>query len=138
MGVTYGLGAWASSLPGGTAVLYLGGTVENGGLAGALRTIHSELVGAERLTQAEFDRGRWAVARRYNLDLVTQDDWVQRALTIGRLGWDLKSVDDVPHDLAAVDRPRLVASLRRCATEGVISIVGDEAIARRALAEAWK
>jgi zinc protease len=138
MGVTYGLYASSSTMPGGTAILYLGGTVENGGLTGALRTIHSQLVGAERLTQAEFDRGRWAVARNYNIDLVTQDDWVVRALAIGRLGWDLKSVDDVPQVLVSVDRQRLVASLRRCATEGVVSIIGDEATARRSVAEAWK
>jgi zinc protease len=138
MGVTYGFGASTSTLRGGTALLYVKGTVENGGLTGALRTIHSEFVGAERLLRGELDRGRWAVARRYNLDLVTPDDWVSRALSLGRRGWDLKSVDDVPQNLLAFDRARLVAALRRCATEGVVSVVGDETLVRRALAAGWK
>jgi zinc protease len=138
MGVTYGVHVSTATLPGGTAVLYLDSAVENGGLTGALRTIHSTLVGAARLTQTDFDRGRWAVARRYNLDLVTPDDWVSRALAIGRRGWPLSSVDAVPKNLATVDRTRLVASLRRCAAEGVVSVVGDETIARKSLAEAWR
>jgi zinc protease len=138
MGVSYGFHVSTSTLVGGTAILYISGTVENGGLTGALRTIHSELVGAPRLVKSDLDRGRWAVARRYNLDLVTPDDWVGRAMAVGRRGWDLKSVDDVPHDLLAFDPAPLVAALRRCATEGVVSVVGDETIARRSVAEGWK
>ncbi len=138
MGTSYGFGASTSTLRGGTSVVYISGTVENGGLTGALRTIHSELVGAPRLLNGDLDRGRWAVARHYNMDLVTPDDWVRRAMALGRRGWDLKSVDDVPHDLLAFDPAPLVASLRRCATEGVVSVVGDETIARRSVAEGWK
>ena len=82
MGLTYGFHAESSTLRGGSAVLLIEGTVENGGLTGALRTIHSELVGAERLRQADFDRGRWAVARRYNLGLETANDWVRNALAV--------------------------------------------------------
>jgi hypothetical protein len=59
-------------------------------------------------------------------------------MALGRRGWDLTSVDDVPKDLLAFDPAPLVASLRRCATEGVVSVVGDETIARRSLAEGWK
>jgi hypothetical protein len=138
MGLTYGFHAESSTLRGGSAVLLIEGTVENGGLTGALRTIHSELVGAERLRQADFDRGRWAVARRYNLGLETANDWVRNALAVAREGWDLKAIDQLPGDLATIDRAPLVSSLRRCSTEGVVSVIGDEPTVRRSLAEAWR
>jgi zinc protease len=137
MGLTYGFRASSATLRGGTAVLVIQGTVENAGLGAALKTIHGELAGADRLTQSDFDRGRWSIARQYNLGLATPDDWVETALSLGRRGWDLQSVDDAPRRLGKIDRARLVGSLRRCASEGVISIVGDEQSARRALGASW-
>jgi zinc protease len=137
LGVSYGFGAYAQTLRGGTATLYASGTVENAGLARALRIVRDELAMAERWTDADLARGRWVSARSYNLGLATADDWVRAALTAERRGWGLGSIDGVPRALAAIDRAKVVAPLVRCASEGVVSIVGDEATAKRALAEVW-
>jgi len=137
LGVSYGFRGSAETLRGGSSVLYLSGAVENGGLEAALRIVRSELTGAGRLTAADFDRGRWAVARTYDLSLATPDAWVSRALALANAQWPLESIDAQPSVLASFDRAPLVQALRRCATEGVVSIVGDETIARRAVAKVW-
>jgi zinc protease len=137
-GTSYGLRASIATFGGGTSVLYVQGAVENAGLASALKAIRRGLSGPDGLTAAEVDRGRWAVARAYNLELATASDWVQRALTLGRMGWSLESEDDLPRALGSVDREQLRASLRPCATEGVLWIIGDEPTIRRSVADAWK
>ena len=65
------------------------------------------------------------------------NDWVNGALDAETHGWGLGSIDGAPRALASIDRAKLVAPLVRCASEGVVSIVGDEATAKRALAEVW-
>jgi zinc protease len=137
LGATYGFHAGVETLRGGSSVLYLWGAVENGGLEAALRVVRGELTGAPRLTNADFDRGRWALARSYDLGLATPDLWVTRALDFASMGWQLASIDKQPAVLASFDRARYVEALRRCAKEGVVSIVGDEPTARRAVAKAW-
>jgi hypothetical protein len=69
--------------------------------------------------------------------LATPSAWLSHALYVERHGWGLDAVDAQPKLLASFDSTGLVESLRRCAKEGVISIVGDEATARGALAKAW-
>jgi predicted Zn-dependent peptidase len=129
-------GASTSTLAGGSAVLYLEGTVDNSYFGAALRAIRAELEGG-RISDGDFDRARFAIARQYNLQLATPDDWVTGALEAGRLGWDLANIDDLPRLLSSIDKARLAASLRRCAAEGVVSVVGDQSSIRRAVAEAW-
>jgi predicted Zn-dependent peptidase len=135
-GTTYGFSVKSWVLRGGTSVLLLSGAVENAGLVDALRTIHTGL--AESDWNQAIEEGQWALARGYNLSLATPEDWVDRALTVGRYGGDLSSVDQIPARISSVDRVRLVASLRRCAREGVLSLVGDEPIIRGALADTWR
>jgi zinc protease len=137
-GTSYGIHASSATLGGGTSVLYVQGAVENGGLAGALGSIRASLGGTDELTAAEIDRGRWVVARGYNLGLATASAWVERALDLERMRWSLETEDDVPRVLRSVDRAQLVGFLRPCATEGVLWITGDEPTVRRSLAEAWK
>jgi hypothetical protein len=127
----------AETLRGGTSVLRLWGTVENGGLEAALRVVRAELAGAVHLTNADFDKGRWSLAREYDLRLATPDAWVSRALASAKQSWGLEGVDVEPGVLATFQRARFVEALHRCASEGVVSIVGDEPTARRALAKAW-
>jgi zinc protease len=131
-----GFVASTSTLAGGSAVLSLEGVVDGADLATALRAIRGEL-GGEPITDAEVDRARWVVARRYNLQLATPDDWVTGALDAGRLGWDLGAIDALPGLLSSIDKARLNASLRRCAAEGVVSVVGDQSSIRPQLAAAW-
>ena len=63
--------------------------------------------------------------------------WVARALDAAKNGWSLQSIDNVPDAIATVDVRDVLSALRSCATDGVISIVGDETIAQRAISEAW-
>jgi hypothetical protein len=137
MGYSYGFHAQAETLLGGSAVLYLHGSIENGGLLPALQAVRQVLGGTAGLTGEDLDAGRWAVARGYDIALATPEAWLSRALDVERRGWGLGAVDAEPKLLAAFDSSGLVESLRRCAKEGVISIVGDEPTARWALAKAW-
>ena len=50
----------------------------------------------------------------------------------GATEWPLESVDEEPAVLTSFERARFVEALHRCATEGVVAIVGDEPTARRA------
>jgi predicted Zn-dependent peptidase len=136
-GLSYGLSAWVEALRGGSGVLHIGGAVENGGLSTALRTIRNEITRLTTLKGSELDRGRWAVASGYNLGLTTTTDWVTQALEAGRHGWDLDSIDRVPEVLSTPNADKLLSALRTCQSTGVLSIVGDETIARRAVKEAW-
>jgi zinc protease len=137
LGVSYGFHARAETLLGGSAVLYLEGSVENAGVAAALQAIRRELGGPGGLSGIDLDMGRWAVARAYNVNLATPERWVSRALAAEKEGWGLESLDAEPRLLASFDGSGLVESLHRCASEGVVSIVGDETVARQALAKAW-
>jgi zinc protease len=140
MGATYGFVAWSTVYRGGTAFLTVRGTVENGALAAALRVVRAEMAGANRLTDADFGAGLWSVARAYNLGLDTSSEWVESVVDSAVLGWPFSAGDSTPQVLAsfsAADRVRLTGSLQRCAREGVVSVVGDPVLARRALAEAW-
>jgi zinc protease len=137
MGYSYGFHAHAETLLGGSAVLYLHGSIENSGLLPALQAVRQVLGGTAGLTSEDLDAGRWAVARGYDIALATPEAWLSRALDMERRGWGLEAVDAEPKLLAAFDSSGLVESLRRCAKEGVISIVGDEPTARWALAKAW-
>jgi len=69
--------------------------------------------------------------------LITTNDWVERALEAGKRGWSIESTDIVPEVLASFDGKRILSALSSCATEGVLSVVGDRATAQRAVAEAW-
>jgi zinc protease len=137
MGVSYGFHANVETLVGGSAVLYLHGSIENAGLLPALQAVRQVLGGSAALTSADLDAGRWAVAREYDMALATPAAWLSRALYLERHGWGLDAVDAEPKLLASFDSTGLVESLRRCAKEGVISIVGDETTARWALGKAW-
>jgi zinc protease len=136
-GASYGLSAWVEALRGGTGVIYIGGAVENAGLATALRTIRNEITRLTTLKGSELDRGRWAQATRYNLDLTTTSEWVAHALEAGKNGWSLESIDNVPDVLASLDANNVLSALRSCTSNGVLSIVGDATLARRAIKEAW-
>jgi predicted Zn-dependent peptidase len=137
MGASYGLGASLETLRGGTGVLHVGGAVENAGVVSALRTIRNEITRLTTLKGAELDRGRWAVATEYNLGLTTTGEWVAQALDAAQNGWSLQSIDKVPEVLATLDANEVLSALRSCPSDGVLSIVGDETIARRAIKEAW-
>jgi zinc protease len=137
MGYSYGFHAHVETLLGGSAVLYLRGSIENAGLLPALQAVRQVLGGNAGLTSSDLDAGRWAVARGYDMALATPATWLSRALEVERRGWGLDAVDAEPKLLASFDSTGLVESLRRCAKEGVISIVGDEPTARYALAKAW-
>ena len=136
-GLSYGLGAQVEMLRGGTGVLHVGGAVENAGLSTALRTIRNEITRLVALKGSDLDRGRWAIATSYNLDLATTEDWVTQALDAGKYGFSLQSIDNVPDVLASFDGSAVLSALRSCTSEGVLSIVGDETIAARAIKEAW-
>jgi zinc protease len=136
MGYSYGFHAHAETLLGGSAVLYLQGSVENAGLLPALQAVRQVLGGAA-LTNEDLAFGRWAVARGYDIALATPSGWLSRALEVERRGWGLEAVDAEPKLLSSFDPAGLVESLHRCAKEGVISIVGDEPTARWALGKAW-
>jgi zinc protease len=137
-GLSYGLSAWVEARRGGTGVLHIGGAVENAGLATALRTIRNEMTRLATLKGSELDRGRWAVGTSYNLGLTTTTEWVTQALDAERNGWGLESIDHVPDVLASFNANSVLSALRTCSTDGVLSIVGDETIARRAIKEAWQ
>jgi zinc protease len=137
LGQSYGLSSWVETLRGGTGVLHVGGAVENAGLPSALRTIRNEMTRLSTLKGSELDRGRWAVASRYNLGLMTTSDWVNRALEAGKNSWSLESIDNVPEVLASLNANDVLSALRSCTSNGVLSIVGDEMIAKRAIKEAW-
>jgi zinc protease len=137
MGLSYGFHAHAETLLGGSAVLYLHGSIENAGLLPALQAVRQVLGGSAGLTSGDLDAGRWAVARGYDIALATPSAWLSRALDVERRGWGLEVVDAEPRLLASFDSAGLIEALHRCAKEGVISIVGDEPTARWALAKAW-
>jgi predicted Zn-dependent peptidase len=136
-GISYGIGAWVESLRGGSGVLHIGGAVDNGGLGTALRTIRSELTRLGTLKGSELDHGRWEVATRYNLGLATTTDWLSRALEAGVKGWSLESIDEIPQLLASPNADKILAALGGCSRSGVLSVVGDEKLAKAAIAEAW-
>ena len=83
-----------------------------------------------------------AIARGYNLGLATSDDWVTTALDRGVNGWGprlaRRDAERPVSSFSAADRARAVEALQRCAKEGVVSVVGDHALATRALAETWR
>jgi zinc protease len=137
MGLSYGFHAHVETLLGGSAVLYLQGSIENAGLLPALQSVRQVLGGNAGLASGDLDAGRWAVAREYDMALATPAAWLSRALFLERLRWGLDAADAEPKLLASFDSTGLIESLRRCSKEGVISIVGDEATARSALAKAW-
>jgi zinc protease len=137
MGLSYGFHAHSETLLGGSAVLYLYGSIENAGLLPALQAVRQVLGGSAGLTSGDLDAGRWAVAREYDMALATPSAWLSRALYLEGHRWGLDAADAEPKLLASFDSTGLVESLRRCAKEGVISIVGDEATARWAIAKAW-
>lgn len=137
-GLSYGFTAASLVYREGTAVLLIVGAVEKQGLAPALGIIHRTLAGARSMASADFDFGRWTLARSYNLNLVSPSNWVGAALYAGLYGWDIGTVDSQPAVLASIDREPLIAALERCATEGVISIVGDAAAAKAALDAEWR
>jgi hypothetical protein len=45
------------------------------------------------------------------------------------------TIDNIPDATASVDTSNVLSALRTCANDGVISIVGDETIAQRAIKE---
>ncbi len=141
LGASYGFTAQASVYRGGSSVLLLGGTVENGALAATLRIVRAQLANAGRLTEEDYRSGIWSAARSYNLGLATTGQWVDDVLAASRYGWTLDALDAKPAVFAsfgAADRARYAEVLERCAREGVVSIVGDEPTLRRALDESWR
>jgi hypothetical protein len=89
------------------------------------------------LTAQDIDRGRWVFASRYNLGLVSSEQWVARALDAATNGWSIQSIDTMPDAVATVDAKNVLSALRSCATDGVLSIVGDETSIRTAIKEVW-
>ena len=77
------------------------------------------------------------MASSYNVELTTTTDWVSRALEAGKNSWSLESIDKVPDVLATFNANDVLSALRSCTSNGVLSIVGDEMIAKRAIKEAW-
>jgi zinc protease len=134
---TYGLSASIQSFRGGTAMMHVGGAVNNGGLATTLRTLRTGLANISELKGHDIERGRWVFASRYNLGLVSSEQWVSRALDSARNGWSLQSIDGMPDAIASVDTKNVLSALRSCATDGVLSIVGDETTVRYAIKEVW-
>jgi len=137
-GTTYGLKTWVETLRGGTGVLYIGGSVENGGLITALRSIREELAHLGSGKGRELDYGRWMVASRYNLGLATTEELVARVLHAARQGFSVGSIDAVPDVLASFQAAPLIAALNQCPEKGVLSIVGDRIVAARAVAQEWR
>jgi zinc protease len=136
-GTTYGLSSHVEVLRGGTAVLHIDGAIENAGLASALRTIRNEMTTLAVSNGADINRARWTLASQFNLELVTSEDWMKHALEAARNSWSLQSIDKVPEVIASVDTSNVLSALRSCSNDGVLSIVGDETIARRAIKDVW-
>jgi zinc protease len=134
---TYGLSASIQTFRGGTAMMHVGGAVNNAGLATSLRTLRTGLAKITELRAQDIDRGRWVFASRYNLGLVSSDQWVARALDAARNGWSIQSIDTMPDAVATVDAKNVLSALRSCAADGVLSIVGDETSIRTAIKEVW-
>jgi zinc protease len=140
MGTTYGIHVGTTVYRGGSATLTIWGSIESGALPAALRVIRAELAGADRLRETDYDLGRWSAARSFNLRLSTSAQWRDTAMELGVQGWPLASEDERPRVLtsfSASERARFTEAMQRCANEGVVSIVGDDATARQALSVAW-
>ena len=118
-------------------MMIVGGAVNNAGLATTLLALRTGLAKITELTGQDIDRGRWVFASRYNLGLVSSEQWVARALEAARNGWGIPSVDTMPDAIATVDPKNVLSALRSCATDGVLSIVGDETTVRSGITEVW-
>ncbi len=139
-GAAYAVRAEARSIPGGSAWLELSSAVESNKLALALAGFRDAFVqtsagssNAEaELSWAKLDVASALAPGSRNLDFVTAID---RALA---LDYPLQSLDTVAEDVASVTQDAVREDASICLANALaLSLVGDEATLRAAVAAAW-
>jgi zinc protease len=140
LGASYGFHARAVSLRGGVVQVTLDGAADNAHLGQALEIVRRALddLAAGRVEAADVQGIRRRVALRYAVRFGTNDAVARAILAARNEGRSLASVDAYPEDLLAVDAAALTADFAACARGAVLSIVGDEAALRPAVASAWR
>lgn len=138
LGASYGIGGRAATLVDGTARLDWGGAIENARLGQALGIIRALTADYEKaaLTDAAINRARWEVAREATMD---DANTLQVAAVLGHqavLGRPTETQAQVFDVLAGLGRPQLEAAWAQCRGSTVLSLVGDEAVIRKALQDA--
>jgi zinc protease len=138
IGSTYGVHAWASTLRGGTSLLTVEANIDNARLPLALTTLRefwrrattegvpAEDVRSSRDTLATHHLLRYDTSRAIAAELV--DLWNQ--------GWPLTTLDDRPAFYEGVGETQVNALLRVCGANLVVTLTGDEARIRKAVA--WR
>jgi predicted Zn-dependent peptidase len=140
LGASAGVRGRADVLFGGTASLMLGMSLSGVELPRLLALAHdawNDLV-AGRLTAGELDRARWTLADAYAIRFSTTESIADAILEARRRGFALAAIDRYPSHLASATLQEVQAALGSCRDREVISVVGDDATARAALASGWK
>jgi zinc protease len=140
LGASYGVRGSSDVLRGGAAHMVVEGNINNGKLAEALAVIRKYWDGLPRgeFDEQEMNLVRWDLAREFNLRFLTSGTVVRTVLEARNLGQPLESVDHYADDLAAVTKQDLQAAFAVCHQNQVLSIVGEEAIVKDAIGNAWK
>jgi predicted Zn-dependent peptidase len=95
-------------------------------------------LGVGRFAAGELDRARWTLAHAYEVRFSTTESIVDAVVEARRRGFALAAIDRYPSHLASATLQEVQAALGSCRDREVISVVGDDATARAALASAWK
>lgn len=140
LGGSYELRGEAQMLRGGAGHLVFSAAVNNAHLARALKIVRATLGALRRgeFDDAEIDRTRWTLARRYAIAFRTSEELVQTISATRSRDWPLRSLDTYPDRLTRVTAKELRDAFESCASGRlVLSLVGDEPVLRTTLKEAW-
>ncbi|HJZ85392.1 MAG TPA: insulinase family protein, partial [Polyangia bacterium] len=132
--------ASATMLAGGTSSLVAGASVASGDLPAVLQALRADRDGlaAGSFSDAELDRARWSLARKYEIHYTTSQAIVEAVLEARKRGLELESIQRYPTHLAMVQRGEVQAAFSACRERDVLSLVGPEATLRAAMQAGWQ
>jgi zinc protease len=135
-GSTYGVHTWISTWRGGTSTLRISSAVDNGRLPDALAMLRAfwKRSISEGSSAHDVEIARESRALTLPMRLETSSDLVSDLVGRWNLGWPPASLDELPAEYARVTDRDVDAVLGVCGRNLVLSITGDEATIRAALA----
>jgi len=136
LGASYSVGGGVDVLPGGSAVLDLGGDVDHALLVPALRRLRhmlapsAPLPGGEKLAST-----REGTADRFRMEQATSGLLALRILKMWTLRWPIETLDRLPAQARGASPAAVTDIAEHCRANTVIGLLGDEARLRAAWAE---